>query len=340
MKGLSLFFFALLTLSAVALPNTADIDEVFEDWSGRCPGGAVGVVLNDQLVFSKGYGMANVSKGIPNSAKTVYDLASVSKQFCATVVLVQAQKGKLGLDDGLGTYLPGLPDYAAKTPLENLLNMTSGLPDYDEEQDVKRKDLIAQLKGEKQSFKPGARYEYLNMNYALLTYVVQKVASQGMGQVLEYTIFKPLKMKNTTFLSKVGQNIPNRAKGYARSKNGWRESQDDCPGVADGNVFSSVEDLSLWARDLLRGSSILDPKWLKRAWTSGTAAGKPTGYGFGFEIDKHEGHTRISHTGSWYGTATYIALYPELKLGVIVLSNREDEDCYGLGEQVEDLYLP
>jgi CubicO group peptidase (beta-lactamase class C family) len=147
-------------------------------------------------------------------------------------------------------------------------------------------------------------------------------------------------MTNTVFLSKFGQIVPNRAIGYTQGKSGWSKSISDSPGVADGNVFSSVDDMALWARDLLHGSSILSAANQKKAWTSGSAGGSPTGYGYRFEVDDHSGYTRISHTGSWYGAATYIALYPKLKLGVIVLSNREDEDCYGLGEQVEDLYMP
>lgn len=335
-----LLFFNLVTSWAVAAPAASEIDRIFESWDGEVPGGAVGVVLNDKLVYSHGYGLANLSKGTTNTAQTVYDLASVSKQFCATTVLLQVQKGRLSIKDGLGKYLPGLPVYAAEAPIETLLNMTSGFPDYDYDGPTDRDTLIATLNEEKPSFRHGGKYEYLNMNYALLTYVVQKVASQSMGQVLESSIFKPLKMEHTVFLAKPGQTIANRARGYAQSDGGWSQSISDAPGVADGNVFSSVDDLSLWVRDLLRGSSLLSAQSQQAAWTSGKAAGKATGYGYGFEIDEHGGYKRISHTGSWYGTATYIAMYPQLKLGVIVLSNREDEDVYSLGEEVEDLYLP
>ena len=340
MRLLGLLFALLLFSPVFGAPGATEIDEIFSSWDGNVPGGAVGVVSNDKLVFAKGYGMADLGKKTANSPATVYDLASVSKQFAALAALAQVQKGKLDLKQGLGTYLPGLPAYAAKTPVENLLNMTSGFPDYDYDQQATRKALIDTLNAEEPSFKAGTKYEYLNMNYALLTYVVQKVASQSMGQVLEYSIFKPLKMTSTVFLSKLGQKIPDRAVGYAKDGDRWVKSVSDGPGVADGNVFSSVNDMALWARDLLRGSSVISAELQKKAWTSGRAGKDPTGYGYGFEVDEHEGYTRISHSGSWYGTATYIALYPKLKLGVVVLSNREDEDCYGLGEQVEDLYLP
>jgi CubicO group peptidase (beta-lactamase class C family) len=337
---LTLLFVLFLSLHAFAAPGASEVDEIFSHWAGNRPGGAVGVVFKDRLFLSKGYGMSNLAEKTPNTPQTVYDLASVSKQFAATVVLVQAEKGKLKLDAGLGTYLAGLPRYAAETPLKNLLNMTSGLPDYDDDEETECEDLVAQLNGEEPSFKAGARYEYLNMNYALLTYVVENVTGKSMAQMLDTVIFQPLRMNHTVFLDEVDQKIPNRAVGYAMRGDGWVRSVGDDPGVADGNVFSSVDDLSLWARDLLRGSSILSAEWQARAWTSGSASGESTGYGYGFEVDTHEGHTRISHDGSWYGTATYMSMYPKLQLAVIVLANREDEDCSELGEQVEDLYLP
>jgi CubicO group peptidase (beta-lactamase class C family) len=333
---LSLFFF--LTPTA-ALPSE-EIDALFEDCAGG-PGGAVGVVTNDRLVFAKGYGYADVAKKTPNTPDTNYDLASVSKQFTATALLVQAQEGKLSVNDPLGDYISGLPEYAASVPLKHLLNMTSGLPDYDYEASVARPSLVEQLNDEDPSFDPGDEYEYLNMNYVLLTYVVEEVTKQKLGRVMEQSIFKPLGMKQTVFLSVPGQRIPNRAKGYVETEDGWEESRDDAPGVGDGNVFSNVNDLSLWARDLLNGSSVLDRKRQRQAWTSGIATdGGKTEYGFGFMVEESDGYTRISHSGSWSGTSTYISFYPEEELAVIVLSNREDEDTSSLGERVEELFLP
>ena len=299
----------------------------------------MGVVRNGHLIFSKGYGWADVGRRRPNTSRTNFDLASVSKQFTATTVLLQAEKGRLNLRDPLGKYIAGLPAYASRAPLENLLNMTSGLPDYDDSEPVQLSDLVDQLKGDEPGFKPGERYEYLNMNYALLTFVVQKVSAQDLGTVMQREIFAPLRMSRTSFLNKRGQNIEDRAVGYVKKGKDWAVSRNDVPGVGDGNVFSNVEDLSLWAADLLRGSSRI-PSSLGQAWTSGrTLKGKPTGYGYGFEIDTHGGQKRISHSVSWNGTSTYISLYPKVKLAVIVLSNREDEDAYCLGEQVEDLFL-
>lgn len=317
-----------------------EIDDIFKSWRSG-PGGVVGVIQNGQLEVKRAYGMASVAKKVPMTTATNFDLASVSKQFTATAVLLAAQSGKLQLTDPLGKFLPGLPAYASKVPLESLLNMTSGFPEYDDTVAVTVEDLIETLKDEKPTFAAGKRYEYLNMNYALLTFVMQKVYGCRFGEILQRDIFQPLKMKDTVFLGEEGQKIANRATGYQETAKSWKVSRNDVPGVGDGNVFSNVEDLSRWAIDLLAGSSIIDERWIRQAWTSGvTSKGSKTGYGYGFEIDSHRRHKRISHTGSWNGTSTYIALYPKLGLGVIVLSNREDEDAYGLGEEVEDLYLP
>ena len=324
----------LLALLILALPvPDSKIDKIFRGWN-RGPGGSVGVVVGGRLVFARGYGLADVAKKTPNTPQTVYDLASVSKQFTATAVLLQAQQGKLTLTDRLDKHISGLPAYAAGTSLERLLTMTSGFPEYDDSQAVKLEDLRETLRSEPGTLK--AEYQYLNMNYALLTFVVQKVAGQPLGEVLQQDIFRPLKMGHTTFLHSKSQRVDRRAIGYKRHKGGWVVSRNDVPGVGDGNVFSSVEDLSLWAIDWLRGSSLLKPEWQRRAWTR---AAQDIDYGFGFEIDEHQGQRRISHSGSWNGTSTYIALYPQRKLAVIVLSNREEEDSYGLGEQVEDLFL-
>ena len=325
----------LLVTVCGAEPGRA-VDDLFANWRNG-PGGAVGVVQNDRLVLRRGYGYADVAHKSAIDGATNFDLASVSKQFCATAVLLLAQQGRLKTSDRLDRWLPGLPAYAAPVRLHHLLSMTSGLPDYDDSEPTDLAALVQNLRDEqKLTFAPGKRYEYVNLNYALLTFVVEKAGGQPFGRFLQQRIFGPLKMNHTTFLAVRGQPIKNRALGYRRTPRGWVVSRNDVPGVCDGNVFSNVDDLSLWLRDWLRGSSLLQAGWQQQAWTEKLAG---SGYGYGFEVDEHAGWLRISHTGSWNGTSTYLAMYPQKKLAVVVLSNREEEDVYWLGEQVEDLYL-
>lgn len=328
-----LWWWLTLTVVATARPSP---DTIFRHWKSG-PGGAVGVVRGGKLIFQRGYGLSDLKRHQANTPLSNYDLASVSKQFTATCVLILAQEGKLRLSDPLGKFVPKLPSYAARVPLRNLLNMTSGLPEYDDSQAL---DIQATLQGSQPSFAVGQRYEYLNFNYALLTRVVERSSGQPLGQFLSARILGPLHMSRSTFLQRPGQVVQGRATGYAHGDRGWEISRNDVPGIGDGNLFSNVQDLSRWAADWLAGSSLLRSDWVERAWTSGkTSDGEETGYGFGFEIDRHIGQRRISHNGSWMGTSTYISLYPKADLGVIVLSNREDEDVYSLGESLEDLYL-
>ena len=322
-----------------APPQPSQADAIFRKWNNE-PGGAIGVVRDGKLVLAKGYGYADVAHKTPNTPSTNYDLASLSKQFTATAVLLQVQQGRLSLTDRLDKYVQDLPVYATKVTIQHLLQMTSGLPDYDDSAQVQLSDLVETLDAEQPSFRPGHRYEYLNMNYALLTFVVEAVSKQKLGQILESQVFQPLGMHDPQFLSKLEQSIPKRAIGYKMTRKVPKVSRNDVPGVGDGNVFSNVQDLSLWAIDLLKGSRILNANLQKAAWTSGeTTRGKKTGYGYGFEIGTHLKQKRVSHTGSWNGTSTYIGLYPSAKVAVIVLSNREEEDVEELGEQLAAVYL-
>lgn len=332
-----LCLFPSTTCAAPPQENRADV--IFKKWNDG-PGGSVGVVADGHLIWAKGYGYADLAHKTPNTPSTNYDLASLSKQFTAAAVLLQVQHGRLSLTDHLDKYVQDLPVYASKVTIQNLLQMTSGLPDYDDSSQVQLSDLVETLNTEQPSFRPGHRYEYLNMNYALLTFVVEEVAKQKLGQILESQIFQPLGMHQTRFLSKLGQTIPNRAIGYKMTRKGPKVSRNDVPGVGDGNVFSNVQDLSLWAIDLLKGSRIISANLQKAAWTSGeTTQAKKTGYGYGFEIGTHLKQKRVSHTGSWNGTSTYLGLYPSAKVAVIVLSNREEEDVEELGEQLAAVYL-
>jgi CubicO group peptidase (beta-lactamase class C family) len=322
MKPMKAYVLVLLLSLRVWAQQPADIDAIFKKWDRKTvPGGAVGVVKDGRLVYAHGYGLANISNQTPNTSRTNFDLASVSKQFTAASILLLAERKKLRLDDRLDKFFPKLPEYAAPVRLENLLTMTSGLPDYDDSLPTDENTLLKTLRRSKPTFSPGARYEYLNMNYALLSFVAERADGRKLGQIMSQELFAPLGMQNTCFLQEAGQKVPNRATGYIKKPKGWRVSQNDVPGVGDGNVFSNVEDLSLWL--------------LKHPFPEH----KGDGYGYGLEYDRHANQQRISHTGSWSGTSTYISYYPKARFGVIVLGNREDADAYGLGEKVEDLYL-
>src|SRR6476660_1039826 len=172
---LLLFVLFFSSTSAQSLPDSVinKIDSLFSKWNNsNSPGCTVGIVRNDSLIFSKGYGMANLEYEIPNSPATIFHMASVSKQFTAYSIVLLARQGKLQLDDNIHKYLPWFPDLKEKITIRNLLNHTSGIRDQwqllaisgTRLDDVITQNQIIKILGRQQAlnFKPGDQYSYSN----------------------------------------------------------------------------------------------------------------------------------------------------------------------------------
>ena len=176
---------------AQTLPDSTikKIDNLFQEWNNTLsPGCTIGIVMNDQLVFSKGYGMANLEYEIPNTPQTIYHMASVSKQFTAYSIVLLAKQGKLSLDDDIHKWLPWFPDLKEKITIRNLLNHTSGIRDQwqllaisgTRLDDVITQDQIIKVLSKQQAlnFKPGEKYTYSNSGYTMLAEIVKAVSGQ------------------------------------------------------------------------------------------------------------------------------------------------------------------
>lgn len=303
------------------------------------PGCAVAVVKGGRIVHLKGYGLADVRAGKPLTPDSVFDLASVSKQFTAACILLLADRGRLKVDDDVRRYLPELQAGKNVLRIANLLGMTSGLPEYEtDEAGATPESVLEEVADQRRRFAPGARYVYTNTNYALLTLVLQRVTGTTQRQFLRQNLFDPLGMKSSDFLERDDYRAPGQVRGYAKAESGRAElSEHPVTGLGDGNVLSTARDMATWLL-ALRKQAILKKSTWQRAWTSGKlSGGEETGYGFGFEVqDKPR---CVYHSGSWYGTATYMAWYPEEDYGVVVLSNLEDSPVDELADGMDALYL-
>ena len=198
---LSLAFFltvlsTIIQLSAQPVPDSTikKIDSLFSKWNNvNSPGCTVGIVRNDSLIFSKGYGMANLEYAIPNTATTVYHMASVSKQFTGYAIVLLAAKGKLHLDDDVRKWLTWFPDLKEKITIRHLLNHTSGIRDQwqllaisgTRLDDVITQDHIVKIlsKQEALNFKPGEKYSYSNGGYTMLAEIVKSVSGQTLARL-------------------------------------------------------------------------------------------------------------------------------------------------------------
>ena len=353
----------LLLASPSPEVSTPGIDAIFASLkSSNAPGAAVLVVRNGQPVFQQGYGVRDLRAMHPIDAQTNFRLASFTKQFTAACIMLLAHDGKLRYDEHLTDVFPEFPAYGREITLRNLLNHTSGLPDYEDilmkQHPNTPEDKIPQILDagvlhllEQQNsgkFPPGAKWEYSNSGYAVLAMVVEKVSGKSFGQFLRERIFVPLKMNHTLAYEKGKNEVQNRAYGHSKEKDGWRET-DQSPTSAvlgDGGIYSSLEDLAKWDR-ALRDHTLLTAREMRPALNPVEPAdgpaeptnGRMVSYGFGWFVDPYHGHKRMYHDGETIGFRTTIQRFPDDNLTIIILANRADADPQALALQVANLYL-
>jgi CubicO group peptidase (beta-lactamase class C family) len=205
------------------------VDAIFADLTQPgSPGCALGVYLDGAIVYAHGYGLANLEDVVPITPQTVFDVASIAKQFTAASILLLEHKGKLRLDDAVRKYIPELPDYSAHggptITIRHLLNQTSGLRDYinvlqlgGASPDNVWTDgdaLAAIVRQRGLVFLPGADWQYSNSNYLLLKLIVDRVSGQTLKEFAAENIFRPLNMSHTQFRDDHTSLIPHRALAY------------------------------------------------------------------------------------------------------------------------------
>jgi CubicO group peptidase (beta-lactamase class C family) len=342
--------------------SSGQIDEVFASLkSTNAPGAAVLVVRDGKPVFRQGYGVTDLRTLHPINAETNFRLASFTKQFTATCIMLLVHDGRLRYDEHLTEIFPEFPAYGRTITVRNLLNHTSGLPDYE---DILMKqypdtppEKIPQILDagvlkllEQQSsgkFPPRAKWEYSNSGYAVLAMIVEKVSGKHFGQFLHDRIFAPLQMTNTLAYEKGKNEVPKRAYGHTRDGDRFKES-DQSPTSAvlgDGGIYTSIDDLTKWDR-ALRNHTLLSEAEMQPALTPvhvadllPTSDGHNVSYGFGWFLDPYQGYRRMWHDGETIGFRTTIQRFPDERITIIVLANRTDIDPDKLALKVANLYF-
>jgi CubicO group peptidase (beta-lactamase class C family) len=292
--------------------------------------------------------MAAVDTRIPVGAGTNFRLASLSKQFTATAIMLLKIDGKLRYDDDITTLLPNLPSFAHGVTVRNLLNHTSGLPDYEDfvpdTQTVQVHDgdipsLIARAAAPK--FAPGTKYDYSNTGYGLLALIVERVSGQRYADFLRARIFTPLAMTGTVAFEDGRSVVAQRAYGHNIGQYGIRRTdQSNTSAVlGDGGIYSSVIDLAKWDR-AIEQHTLVSAAEQQLAWTPPSLPnGAKTEYGFGWFVDRDHGTMRTRHHGESRGFTNGIIRYPEKRLTVIILTNRSGGAPWDIAQKIAELYL-
>jgi CubicO group peptidase (beta-lactamase class C family) len=332
---------------------TARVDKLFEKWDKPdSPGCALGIVKDGQLIYKRGYGMANLDYNIPISPKSVFDVKAISNQITAMSILLLAKQGKLSLDDEIQKYLPEVPRYQSPITIRHLIHQTGGIRELDDltelagmrHQDVRltQDDYLGLIARQKElNHKPGEEFLYTDTGYFLLPLIVKRVSGKSLREFAEENIFKPLGMTNTHFHDDRNLMVKNRVTGYDGSNGGFAvvPAADD-PLVGVSGLYASVEDLFLWDQNFyhnkLGGGSDLINEEVSPGMLND---GEKTNYAFGLFVGEYKGLKRISHKGGGIGFQSLVGRFPEQNFSIICLCNATDIGVWGLFDQVADIFL-
>jgi CubicO group peptidase (beta-lactamase class C family) len=321
----------------------ASVDALMKRYDGDGPGASLLVVRDGVPLVRRGYGFADLEHRVPASPQTDYRLASVSKQFTATAILLLAQDGRLSLDDRARRWLPSLPPAADAITLRQLLSHQGGLIDYedimpaDTRVPLRDKDVLDLLaKTDHLYFAPGTSYRYSNGGYAMLALIVEKASGKPFQDFLRERIFLPLGMTHTLAYVAEGPPVPHRAFGYSEEDGHWvRTDQSMTSSVlGDGGIYASIDDMARWDAALYDNRLLSDAS-RKAAFTPHTPTDDPTvEYGYGWRIT---GET-LWHSGETIGFRNVIVRYPQRHLTVVLLTNRNDPEPYKTALAIGNLF--
>lgn len=298
-------------------------------------GAAVGVIENGKVAYVKGFGLADREKNTPASERTIFNWASNSKPLAGVMAMQLVEKGLLDLDADVRTYVPEFPAKDKPITTRQLLCHTSGVPHYTNGKVVRASDWpfkgdemdplvgLARFAESRLIFSPGDKSAYSSHAYVLLSAVIQRAGKEPFADQVRKRIAEPIGMPSFQWdVATNGQ--PNWSVGYSRNQKSGKISvaKEDAHAWKHGagGFKSDVRDFAAWAAALTQ-HKLLKPATEKQMWTNQkTNDGKTIGYGLGFGVAR-TGELTVSHGGAQGETKTYMVVQPNLKRGVVVMSN-------------------
>ena len=329
----------------------AKVDQLFAEWNrSDTPGAALAVTRDGEIIYKQGYGTANLEYDIPITTGTIFDIASVSKQFAGFAIATLSHEGKFSLDDDIRMYLPDVPDFGNRITIRHLLHHISGLRDWvqslviagDMMDDViSFKHILKMARHQKTlNFEPGTEFLYSNTGYNLLAEIVEKVTGDSFREWTDTHIFKPLAMTNTHFHDDHEMILKHRAYSYQTVENDWfKHAVNNTTALGSSSLYSTVEDLAKWILnfdDARIGGQIVIEQMHQRGVLNN---GEQIDYAFGLNIGEYRTLKTVGHSGSWRGFRSHLIRFPDQKFGVVILCNLDTFNPLSLTEKVADLYL-
>ncbi|HYG34273.1 MAG TPA: serine hydrolase [Clostridia bacterium] len=330
--------------------------EVVLDWYVKeklrrgSPGLALAVVCDGKLAFEQGWGLANLEYDIPITPTTVFHAASVSKQFTAFAIARLIQRGKLSLDDDIRKHLPELHDCGARITVRHLLSHTSGLRDQWmllrlagklNGDVVSQKDVMNLLERQQELlFSPGDRFLYCNSGYTLLSEIVADVSGKSFSDFTQKEIFEPLRMTNSHFHANSQEVVKRMAYCYYQSPDGsYRKDLLNYETVGATGLYTTVEDLAKWMANALQPKLEPVAAFALLQQPGRLNSGEETDYGMGLFFETYRGARLIQHGGADASYRSFVLWFPDLRLGVALLSNLGSINSREIALTAADIYL-
>jgi CubicO group peptidase (beta-lactamase class C family) len=338
--------------NAAHADRESDLIRQVEDALPPHIGACVLAIDGGEVVFEQAYGFADVESNAPCTVETNYRMASVSKQFTATAVMLLVDREKLSLHDTLAKFFPGFPEWGRKITVEQLLTHTSGLPAYEElipkgttlqlnDVDV----LHMMMDAKKPNFPAGEKFEYSNSGYTVLGLVVEVAADQPFHQFVLTEVLRPLGMNNSVLYQRGLNEVRHRAFGHSRKGDKWVRSDQSVTSATrgDGAIYTSLRDYRKWL-DGVDEQKLLKPESYRQMFTPQVLTDRDgSHYGYGWFIDEYRGTPRIHHNGDSNGFRLVVQRFPERKAAILVQINNniegDPQQMTIIGQRVADLLI-
>jgi CubicO group peptidase (beta-lactamase class C family) len=327
-----------LSLSAQPLADSTkkQLELLLQPWNlNSSPGYSVGIIQNDSLVYTNSVGMANLEYSAPNTTKTIFNIGSIAKQFTAFGMFLLAKERKVALDDDIRNYLTWFPNLKYKISIRDLIYHTSGIRDYlillqisgTRLEDIVTNEHVLKLlsKQTRLNSVPGEKYSYSNSNYVLLAEIIRKVSGQDFPAFIDSAIFRPLGMRNSYFENNYFAVHKNRSYSYERiDSTHFRNVPLNYSVVGASGMYSNILDLAKWLINLsthrVWGKDMIDALTVRPRLKNGRLLNSAAG----LVVQPYMGWRQYYFSGMDGGYRSFLNFFPDLKTGVIVLSNLSD----------------
>lgn len=353
---------------AMIKPATLEkIDTLFQHINSGTPGYMIGVIKDSNFLIERGYGLANLEYGIPIDSRSTFNVASLSKQFTGACVALLMLEGKVSMEDNIQKYIPDFPDYQFEIKIKHLIYMTSGINDYYYNPRKNGTDwsslhffnidtaINASLSNQALMYEPGTQWSYSNINYMLLTKVVEKVSGMSFSAFAEQNIFKPLNMNHTYVNDDIFQVIPRRVNGYnyrddentgwllesgyLNSKStGFIQINRNSPHYGGSGIYTTMDDLKKWIVNF-QTKTFGGQEFYDLMHTTMKFEHAKSNDALGLAFGDFNGQKIVWYEGGDWGFSAYLMRFPNDNLTVICLSNLGTGNSRQYAHKIMDILI-